>query len=73
MSVQSSELVPPTPSPGSECGFLPLGSWGEPHYSLAGEGVGGSNSDDWTDIMVSYAVVGTTGAEVETGETGYEE
>jgi hypothetical protein len=30
-------------------------SGGKPH-SLAGEGVGGPNSDDWTDTLVLYTV-----------------
>jgi hypothetical protein len=50
MSVKSSELGPPTPSPAIEGVSSPIRSGGEPH-SLAGEGVGGPNSDDCTDTL----------------------
>jgi hypothetical protein len=46
VSVPSVELGPPTLSPGSEC-VPPSRNHGEQH-SLAGEGVGGPNSDDWS-------------------------
>jgi hypothetical protein len=48
MSVPLSELGPPTPSP-KQLWLPPLGSWGGgagDTHSLAGEGVGGPNSDD---------------------------
>jgi hypothetical protein len=50
LHVPLSELGHPTPSPASEC-VSPLGpKWGEQH-SLAGEGVGGRNSDDCTESL----------------------
>jgi hypothetical protein len=54
LSFQSSELDTPTPSPPRECALPPFGSKGETH-SLAGEGVGGPNSDEGTDTLVLYA------------------
>jgi hypothetical protein len=49
LSLQSSQLGPP--SPAGECVLLPFGSRGGTH-SLAGEGVGGPNSDEGTDTVV---------------------
>jgi hypothetical protein len=49
----SSELLPPppTPSPASEC-VLPLEPKGEGgQHSLAGEGAGGANSNDWRESL----------------------
>jgi hypothetical protein len=54
LSFQSSELGTPTPSPPRECALPPLSPRGETH-SLAGEGVGGPNSDEGTDNLVLYA------------------
>ncbi len=57
MSVPSSELGPLTPFSAREC-VSPRGpKWGERH-SLAGEGVGGPDSTDWTRAWhsVVYAV-----------------
>ncbi len=50
MYAPSSELVPPTPSSESER-VSPLGSKGGEQHSLAGEGVGGPNSDDWIEAV----------------------
>jgi hypothetical protein len=52
LSLQSSELDPPTPSPADECCPSPLVPGGGGTHSLAGERVGGSNSDDGTDTVV---------------------
>jgi hypothetical protein len=50
MSVPSSELVPPAPSPASEC--LPhLAPNGREEHSLAGMEVGGPNSYDWKESL----------------------
>ncbi len=40
MSVHSSELAPPAPSPASECVLHPETKVGWQHFSLAGEGRG---------------------------------
>jgi hypothetical protein len=53
VSVQSSELGPPTPSPAGEFVSPPWVLEGEPH-PLAGKEVGGPNSDDRTDTLVLY-------------------
>jgi hypothetical protein len=53
LSLQLSELAPPAPSPASEFCPLHMGPMGEPH-SLAGEGVGGPNSNEGTDTLVLY-------------------
>ncbi len=51
MYAPSSELVPPTPSSESER-VSPLGSkGGGEQHSLAGEGVGGPNSDGWIEAV----------------------
>ncbi len=43
-------MGPPTPSPASVC--FPLWTQrGEEQHSLAGEGVGGPNSDDWKESL----------------------
>ncbi len=52
LSVQSSELGP-HPLIRKRVLPPPLGSRGETH-SLAGEGVGGPNSDEGTDTLVLY-------------------
>jgi hypothetical protein len=44
---------PPTPSPASEC----MDPKGEQHL-LAGEGVGGPNSDDWTESLALCILCG---------------
>ncbi len=46
---RSFELGPPTPSPAGECIPPQLGWGGGGAHSLAGEGVGGPNSDEGTD------------------------
>ncbi len=48
VSVPSSELAPPAQSPASEC-VPPLGGRGQ--HSLAGEGAGGANTDDWRESL----------------------
>jgi hypothetical protein len=54
LSVPSSELGQPTPSPTRECcSPPPVEPRGETH-SLAGEGVGGPNSDEGTATLVLY-------------------
>jgi hypothetical protein len=53
LSVQSSELGPPTPSPASECCSPFLGPRRETN-SLAGEEVEGPNPDEGTDTLVLY-------------------
>jgi hypothetical protein len=50
VSVPSSDLGPPTPSPLVSVS-PPLDQKGEEQYSLAGEGVGGPNSDDWKESL----------------------
>jgi hypothetical protein len=52
LSLHSSELDPPIPSPAGEC-CTPLRSRGGAH-SLAGKEMGGPNSDEGTDTVVSY-------------------
>ncbi len=50
-SVPSYELVPPAPSPVSEC-VLPLGrERGREATLVAGEGAGGANWDDWRESL----------------------
>jgi hypothetical protein len=49
VSVPSSDLGSPSPSPGKEC-VTPLGPWGGQHL-LADEGLEGPNSDDWTESL----------------------
>ncbi len=51
LSLQSSELGPPTPSPASECCSPHLGPSGGTQ-SLAGDGAGGADSDEETDTLV---------------------
>jgi hypothetical protein len=55
VSVPSSELGPPPPQ--AVC--LPLGPKGE-ESSLAGEGVGGPNSDDWIESLALCIISATT-------------
>jgi len=55
----SSELIPPTPSE-SEC-VSPLGSKGGEQHSLGGEGVGGTNSDDWIEGLALCILSGLGG------------
>jgi hypothetical protein len=54
LSLQSSELTTPTPSPASECCPPTFGSGGRGAHSLAGEGAGGANSDEGIDTLVLY-------------------
>jgi hypothetical protein len=49
MSVSSSELGPPTPSPASKC-VSPLDPKKGEQHLIAGEGLGGLNSNEWTEI-----------------------
>ncbi len=49
LSLQSSELGPPAPSPEGECCPPPLVPGGA--HSLAGEGVGGPTSDEGTGTV----------------------
>jgi hypothetical protein len=49
LSLQSSALGPPSPSPAGKCSPPPFGSGGD---TLAGAGVGGPNSDEGTDTVV---------------------
>jgi hypothetical protein len=49
--LQSSDLGPSTPSLVAECAPPPLVP-GQGTHSLAGEGLGGPNSDDGTDTVV---------------------
>ncbi len=51
MSVPSSELGP-SPPPSQASVSPPLDPKGEGQHSLAGEGVGGPNSDEGTDSLV---------------------
>jgi hypothetical protein len=58
--LQSSELGPSTPSPAGECVPSPFGSGRREHarlISLAGEGVGGPDSDEGTDTVVLYVYI----------------
>ncbi len=48
--VPSSELAPPAPSPPSEC-VPPLEPRGGGQHSLAVEGAGGANLDDWRESL----------------------
>ncbi len=50
MSVPLSELVPPAPSTASEC-VPPWNQRGDGQHSLADEGAGRANSDDWKEIL----------------------
>jgi hypothetical protein len=50
VSVPSSELAPPAPSPASKCVPPFWNQRGEQH-PLAGEGLGGANSDDWRESL----------------------
>jgi hypothetical protein len=43
--------VPPTPSPADESVSTPLGPGRQ--NSLAGEGIGGPNLDDWTESLAN--------------------
>ena len=52
LSLQASKLGSPTPSVAGECS----GPGGGTH-SLAGEGVGGPNSDEGRDAVVLYIVI----------------
>ncbi len=56
--IQSSESGPPTPSHAGECA-LPFGSGGK--HSLAGEGVGGPDSDEGTENGLGISVPGEVG------------
>ncbi len=56
VSVHSSELGLPTPSPASEYGSLAPDPRGEEPHWLAEEGVGELNSDDWTDTPILYVI-----------------
>jgi hypothetical protein len=58
LSLQSSELAPPAPSPAGECVPRPHWFQGEKAHSLAGEGVGRANSDEATDILGTLDIVG---------------
>ncbi len=49
LSLQSFKLAPPAPSPACAC-CPPLWYPGGTH-SLAGEGAGGANSDEWREIL----------------------
>jgi hypothetical protein len=49
------ELGPPTPSSESECVF-PFRPKGRGEHSLAVEGIGGPNSEDWTEAWHSVSV-----------------
>ncbi len=49
VSVSSSELATPAPSPASEC--VPPGTKGGGQHSLVGKGAGGANSDDWRESL----------------------
>ena len=60
MYAPSSELVPPTPSSESER-VSPLGSKGGEQHSLAGEGVGGPNSDDCIEAVALCILSGLGG------------
>jgi hypothetical protein len=58
VSVPSSELGPPTPSLAKLVSFPLELKRGREQHSRAGEGGGGPNSDDWTEILVPvYSVV----------------
>ncbi len=59
MSVSSSELAPPTPSPASECALHFRTKGGGGQHSLAGEGAGGANSADWRESLelCKYSVI----------------
>jgi hypothetical protein len=52
LSLQSSELALPAPSPASKCCPSPFWFQGGGTHSLAGEGAGGANSDEGTDTLV---------------------
>ncbi len=56
MSVPSSELGPPTPTPQAKVAPpWPLGpKWGGTHSLPGGGGVGGPNSDEGTESLVLY-------------------
>jgi hypothetical protein len=58
VSVPSSKLGPPTPSPASECGPLSLepkwGGGGRGDTLAFGGGMGGPNSDTGTETLVLY-------------------
>ncbi len=60
MNAPSSELGPPTQSSGSEF-VSPLGSKGGKQHSLAVEGVGGPNSDDWIEGLALCILSGLGG------------
>jgi hypothetical protein len=55
VSVQSSDLGPPAPSPESECGIPHLGP-GETTLACGGGGEVPS-SDDWTDPLVYVGIL----------------
>ncbi len=58
MSVQSSELGPPTPSPASGCDSpSPQAPRGGEAKLACGEGGGGPNTDPWTDTLVLYIII----------------
>ncbi len=59
MSVPPFELAPPPPSPARECVGPPLVPKGGGQHSLAGEGAGGANSDDWREILAFCILCGT--------------
>jgi hypothetical protein len=56
MSVPFSELTPPTPFPASE--YFPPWDQGGGEHSLAGEGVGGANSDNRTESLALCIISG---------------
>jgi hypothetical protein len=58
VKIESIEMGPRTPSPASDCVSNPLEPRREQH-TLAGEGVGGPNSDDWIEILSLCIVCGT--------------
>ncbi len=62
MSVPSSELGPPTPSPACGC-VSPLGPNGRKQHSL---GVRGLNSDDWTESLALHILCSIGGFITET-------
>ncbi len=57
MSVPLSELVPPAPSTASEC-VPPWNQRGDGQHSLADEGAGRANSDDWKEILALCILCG---------------
>ncbi len=58
MSVPSSELAPPAPFLYSECVPPPQPKGVVGQHSLAGEGPGGTNSDDWRKSLALCLLCG---------------